>query len=233
MSLPSIPADCRCTYWRVLHKALRTEAWHACYPAADDPRQHDPFCRAAACGAQRVPTTIGHVVWACPIARAAWSYASAFLSAASQGLCPILIHHLLPSDPSHLPPPGIPPHARPLLRLVVAVMMHHLTAPPRAPRYPGEPLSALEVIAAFQDTIRTTIRADWLRVHLEDAMGDGQEASLTRSLRPWSRAQFDSLWLGEGAWFHPLPALPGRRAGLAVYLDLTTPVSTAPYAAVN
>ncbi len=113
------------------------------------------------------------------------------------------------------------------------MITHHLTAAPKPPQPPGQPRTALDVITAFHDTIHTTIRADWLRVHLDETLEDSQEVPLTRCLRPWSRDQFHSLWLGQGVWYRPRPALPGRRSGLAVNLDVTRPVPVGPYTAAQ
>ncbi len=61
----------------------------------------------------------------------------------------------------------------------LAVVTHHLTAAPKPPQQPGIPRTAREFIIAFQDTIHTTIRADWPRMHLDEALEDSQAVPLT------------------------------------------------------
>ncbi len=230
--LSSIPNEAKASYWKVLHAALHTPAWHAAFPAAGDPRHHDPLCRVTACSQTPTPLTVRHLLWDCPVAHACWDYASAFLSVASGNRCAITLPHILPSRPEHLPPPDIPATLLPFLRLIVTVMTHHLASQPRAPLHPAVPSSSIAVITAFHDTLRTSIRADWLRTQLDNLLDTGPDAHLTRNLHPWSIAAFYAQWLGQGVWFHPVPARGRGGDDLVVDLDLTTPVLADPFTGV-
>lgn len=230
--LSSIPNEAKASYWKVLHAALHTPAWHAAFPAAGDPRHHDPLCRVTACSQTPTPLTVRHLLWDCPVAHACWDYASAFLSVASGHRRAITLPHILPSRPEHLPPPDIPATLLPFLRLIVTVMTHHLASQPRAPLHPAVPSSSTAVITAFHDTLRTSIRADWLRTQLDNLLDTGPDAHLTRNLHPWSIATFYAQWLGQGVWFHPVPARGRGGDDLVVDLDLTTPVLADPFTGV-
>ncbi len=227
--LTSIPKDIRGSYWRILHAILHTSAWHAAYPAAQDPRRHDPFCTVAACARGQLPLTVRHLLWDCPLATACWGYASAFLSAACGTPCTICLAHILPSAPAHLPPPNMPDNARALLRLVVVVMAHHLTSTPRHSLHPAFPRSSLATIVDFQGTLRAAIAADWVRTKLDNILDSGPDIHLTRHIRPWSRAAFDAQWPGEGVWFHLQPAWGWCGDDLVVDLDLDSPVGAGPF----
>ena len=89
------------------------------------------------------------------------------------------------------------------------------------------------MITDFHRTIRTCIRADWLRTQLDKVLDQGPDIPLKRCLRPWTRAEFAAQWLGEGIWFHLTPPVGRDGQDLTVNLSLASPVPAHPYTQVS
>jgi ribonuclease HI len=206
----SIPRDYLVTPWKLLHLVAfcNARAYFHHFPGAQ------PFCTNPTCTAQRVPDTLSHRFYHCPVVAPVWMWISAVLALAladatfATSRDAVLLNTFAYGT-------ALAPQKRPLWQLFRCSAIHHINERTRRRDANSLTFAPVDLVADVVASVRAVITTDAFLVKNGGAAAAADTGPVHMPVM--SAAAFSDKWGAHGVLYRRLPR------GFAAALELNHP----------